>query len=428
MILLASGLYAASIAGGVPGIRDDLFESEEELGAFHYDGSLTEREKEFYSAVTVSLITADPGDPVYIYFGHSALLIELPDSGSRMFDYGVFQFNDGFYINFALGRLYYMVIQSYAEPRMEEFIEEDRGITKTVLPLTDSQKKGVIEFLSYNTRRENSEYLYHYYNDNCATRLRDIYNWCTDDGFRVWAEAIDTGRTLRSYSTAYMHKSFPVAYALNYLQGPGIDRKISLYQACFLPDVLQRAIEEYAGIESEDIYTSRTREETPDSYSLIPGTLILSALLAALIALSASSRMGIRAVSGIALSLMYLLFAAASIVLIFMMLFTNHDVTYMNANAILLSPVLAAMAVMHILAIRNTERGKGIYTISRIMLAVTILMLIMKSLARNVFIQGNYPYYITALSIYAAELAAWGFRLSRSPDRRSERHRDAQGL
>ena len=203
---------AASVTGGSE-VRPGLFYSEEELGKISFDDELPDSDREYYGNIDISIITAAPAEPVYIYFGHSGLSVEIPGREGIMFDYGTFSFSESFYHDFIFGLLYYSMSEAYESWRIDQFISEDRTTTRLPLDLSPEAKRGVIEFLSENAEPENRTYLYHYYNDNCATRIRDIYNSAEGGGFRKWAESIDTGKSFRDWSTPYMSPSLFFALA-----------------------------------------------------------------------------------------------------------------------------------------------------------------------------------------------------------------------
>ena len=100
---LASG---ASITGGTE-VRPGLFYSEEELGKTSFGEELSESERSYYGQMEISLITASPAEPVYLYFGHSALNVKAPGKDAVSFDWGTFAFSPDFYRQFAFGLLYY---------------------------------------------------------------------------------------------------------------------------------------------------------------------------------------------------------------------------------------------------------------------------------------------------------------------------------
>ncbi len=413
--LLPAAAMAASIQGGSE-VRPGLFYSEEELGKIDFGGQLSESDREYLDDVGISIITAAPAEPVYIYFGHSGLSVSIPGKESVMFDYGTFSFSESFYHDFIFGLLYYSVSEAYESWRIDQFISEDRTTTRLSLDLSPEAKRGVLEFLSKNAQPENRTYLYHYYEDNCATRIRDIYNSAEGGGFREWAESIDTGKSYRDWSTPYMSPSLFFALFLNYLQGPSIDDPINLYQACFLPDVLERTIAEYEGENPELLYQTKTRKPVPENYTLTARAAAVAAVAAALISMTGARRRWIRRTGDAIAAFIFIALAVMSSILVFMMFFTNHDVTYMNANALIISPLVLIPGILHLISIWKEKRRAIGLSASALMLIALITMLLQLI---TPFHQDNAFCYIIALMIYASDAisARSSFRLRPSGHR-----------
>ena len=122
-----------------------------------------------------SVLTCGPGDEFYETFGHSALRIcDTANGIDTVFNYGMFSFGEPhFYLKFAGGQLnYYVSAQSF-----ENFILEYRYFGRSVfeqrLRLTPSELQTLYEALKTNALPENKYYLYDFFRDNCATRVRD---------------------------------------------------------------------------------------------------------------------------------------------------------------------------------------------------------------------------------------------------------------
>ena len=234
---------------------DNPFPSVENLEAFDFESrQLT------YPGIEINLMTTETGDEVYSYFGHTSLEVRIPGYIPLFYDYGYFSFSDGFYLDFVLGRLFYNVYATDGEMRISGFKSANRTVHRTPLDLSPKMMNAILEFLSYNTEPENNTYLYDYYLDNCATRVRDIYNEATGGEFKRWAEGMKTGSTLRKSANLYLDKNPIVSFTLSYLQGPAIDKPITLYEECFLPLSLMKAIESFEGVESTTVYEAEGRK------------------------------------------------------------------------------------------------------------------------------------------------------------------------
>ena len=403
IILSSLSLTAASINGGSE-VRPDLFYSLEELEKEDFSAPLTAEERAYYDSVDIYLLTASPAEPVYIYFGHSGIVIDPPDADAVMYDWGTFGFSDGFYLNFTMGLLYYSISSGWAEQRMMGFIADDRTVTLLPLDLTAEAKSAVMRFCSRNMMPENRTYLYHYYKDNCATRIRDIYAEATDGDFRRWAEAIETGMSYREWAELYLSPSLFFEYLLNYLEGPNIDEPLDLYQACFLPEILEDAISKYEGTERTVVYETRGREPVPDSYSLEIRAAIIGIVLMAFPLLTLSKRRGIRRIGDLLSALAEIALGIMSLILLAVMLFTNHDVTYWNINILVIPPTILISAALHLASLGKRERRKALWQsgfLTSFLLAIALLIQLITA-----FHQGNAAYYISMIPLYAAELVS----------------------
>lgn len=404
-VLIPLTIYSASINKDLIDVRDDLFDSEKELAEFKFKTTLTQSEEQYYDEVDIYLLTGGPGSLVWENFGHSAFVVKLPDRPYIAFDYGIFSFGKGFYKNFALGRLYYSVMVSYAEYRDLSLKSDDRSVSYLPLSLSALEKCNLLKFLEYNTQDENSTYLYNYYLDNCATRLRDSYSAVTNGDFEAWAKAQDAKESLRSYSKRYLSRSsLPVAWAINYLLGPSVDKPISRWEAMFLPDELESALEDYQGNEAYVEYVSETREDTPKTYNFFLYSILFALILTLPILLTKTSKRWIRIIGDLLSALIYIVLAVMALVLLFLMCASIHDVTYLNENILILSPILLVFGIMHIAALGKKKKRKGLRILSKILLIFTFLIFFLKISFMSVLIQENLEYYILALLLYSAEL------------------------
>lgn len=382
ILLIPPCIFAISITGGEV---ENPFPSEENLLKFDFTPTPTAGWKNAY------LVTVDGGSEVYSYFGHSGIIIEEDGEGT-FYDWGNFSFSDGFYRNFLFGLLYYSAGRAPAKWRLSHFENSDRTITILPLKLGQGAIEGIASFLSYNMQPENRTYMYHYYKDNCATRIRDIYNMATGGEFERWASGIKRNTTYRKSAGRYLDRNFPMSLLINYLEGREVDVPIDLYEESYLPEVLEYAIATYQGNESEEIYhTSGMEEEKSTDIAL--QTLIASSFYTILIsALYLSGKRFLMRISDIISSLLAVLFTIASLVLLFMMLFTNHDVTYFNSSILLVNP-LYLVYVVEGLKGKNVEKR---IKLSKAILMLSFIFIALKGTMPDVYIEDNIPIILTA--------------------------------
>jgi len=126
----------------------------------------------------ISLLTASPGDELYSVFGHSAIRVNDPaNTMDLVFNYGTFDFNTpNFYLKFVRGKLLYKLSVAPMEYFVPEYVWEGRAIYEQIFDLTQNQKQLVFDFLMENRLPENAYYHYDFFYDNCATRIRDLFD------------------------------------------------------------------------------------------------------------------------------------------------------------------------------------------------------------------------------------------------------------
>lgn len=410
LLLIYSTLTAFLFSASVERQKlENPFPSRENLLKFDFEGN---EGVENYEKININLITTEEGDAVYSLFGHTSLEVLDEDGDGFFTDYGFFTFSDGFYLNFALGKLYYNVYSTDAGWRLSSFQAEDRTVHSTPLPLSNAQKKGVIDFLEYNTRPENNTYLYDYYKDNCATRVRDIIDEATGGAFKAWSEKIETGESFRSSSNKRMQAQFLPAFAINYLEGPLIDQSLSRWELMYLPEELKKGVEEFFNVESSIIYQSRTR--TPyNGPSLFEGSLLLSLATFILVIIEGRTRNGIlHGIFKYTLALEYFLLFVMSLVLLFMMCFTNHEVTYLNENILFLNPIIF-LFLKDTISRKRDYRRRG--RLSMLFLFIISSLVCLKGLFPDLFIQDNMIHLVFSSALYLANIILSPPRCLQSP-------------
>jgi len=149
--------------------------------------------------LTIKILTVGQGDSVYLWYGHIAIIVEDSLRNTEvLYDYGVFNFKqDNFFRNFAMGRLIYGVVAAPAAYRISQAEYELRNMTAATLNIPPEKRYEVAIFLQENVKPGNNTYLYHHYNDNCSTRVRDVINMAVDGQLKVWAEAQPGKMSLR---------------------------------------------------------------------------------------------------------------------------------------------------------------------------------------------------------------------------------------
>jgi len=310
--------------------------------------------------LTIKVAIAGPGNELYFWWGHIALVIEDSDTGrSRFYDWGLFSFDsENFFTNFAMGRMLYSCGVSSYEANINHLKNINRGIVLYTLDLSGEAKVKVKDFVDNNILPENRNYLYHHFKDNCTGPILKILDIATDGQFFDRLN-IEPGRfTLRQHVRRHTWFSPFVDWILNFWMGQDIDLPITVWEEMYLPSEVANQIQNFNYIDSngmekplvsdiEYIFLSEGRPpvlETPFvqwKRELIFG-LVLALTLSILFIIQAKHTAFGQVSLGICHSLFGLVFGGAGLVLFFMSIFTEHDYTYNNINILFCNPLLLA--------------------------------------------------------------------------------------
>jgi len=310
--------------------------------------------------LTLKIAVMGPGDELYFWWGHIALIIEDSVTGrSNFYDYGLFSFeNENFYYNFAMGRLLYSCGVSPSWWNIEKYTEKNRDVVIYTLDLLPEKKLEIKRFAEVNVLPENCDYFYHHFRDNCSTRIRDIVDLITDGQFYEQYGKAPGRYTLRQHVRRHTWFSPAADWILNFWMGQGIDTGITIWDEMFLPSEVGKRIDEFWYADSngkarklvssaETFYRAKgrpivldvPRKQWPRELAF---SLALSAIFCFFFFLQYKKKRAGTVLAGISMSLCGLVFGVAGLLLYFMSIFTNHDYTYNNINMIFCTPLLLA--------------------------------------------------------------------------------------
>lgn len=193
--------------------------------------------------VAVSIVTMGPGDAVYERFGHNAIWLHRhgaqlsADDDSVLYNYGIFSFEDENFIGrFIRGRMEYWMDVSPAASDLASYVKQGRSLWVQDLDLSPQQTGRLRRILKKQTLEH---YRYDYYTANCSTRLRDAIDEAIDWQIKKQLGPRPSDITFR-YDTRRLMAPMPPLYAaLCFVLGPVVDRPISQWEECYLPQHLQ---------------------------------------------------------------------------------------------------------------------------------------------------------------------------------------------
>jgi len=206
----------------------------------------TAQERQLSSEAEISVLTIGPGALLNDSFGHSAFRVkDKLNYLDIVFNYGVFDFNEpNFYTKFAQGKLNYKldINKSYSN-FFESYIAQNRTIQEQVLNLTQNQKQQVFAFLVNNAKPENKNYLYDFFYDNCATKIKDVINQALDSAVTFNQIPAFSPKTFRHLIHDHVNKNSWGSFGIDVALGSVIDKNATAEEHMFLPKFIYPSFE-----------------------------------------------------------------------------------------------------------------------------------------------------------------------------------------
>ncbi|SFG68870.1 Lnb N-terminal periplasmic domain-containing protein [Pontibacter chinhatensis] len=192
----------------------------------------------------ISLITCSPGPDLYAIFGHSAVRVNDPVTGMDVvFNYGTFDFDEpNFYLKFAQGKLRYKLSAAHFRDFVYSYTLENRSVYEQEFNFTEEQKQQYWGFLTHNYLPENRFYLYDFFFDNCATRIRDGVEATFPNQLAFNISHFDKGYSFRNLIDLYLGPQPWGDFGIDIALGARIDQKATPYEYMFLPDYLAKGL------------------------------------------------------------------------------------------------------------------------------------------------------------------------------------------
>jgi hypothetical protein len=239
----------------------------------------------------VDLYTFEVGGEVFEKFGHAMMCLTYPDQVPVCFNYGITNFDDpaalvwGFMQSkqkfWVDGERLDSMLAFYGSARASDFAHlpenvptspggclvmeqadgtcgrggdgEDRTVWRQRLPLTDGQARAVADKLCTDTEPANKYYIYHHFNDNCTTRLRDLVDKTFDGKLKEGSDK-PFPETFREFGRSGLAEYEPLIAFSDFITGRHLDRHPTEWQAMFHPNVLRQVIADKLGIQPELVY------------------------------------------------------------------------------------------------------------------------------------------------------------------------------
>jgi len=330
-----------------------------------------------YSDIRISLLTADPGEDIYAVFGHSAIRVKIESFDyDIVYNYGTFTYNEPFfYAKFARGYMRYFLGVTTYDRFMSSYMYENRGMREQVFELDSAQTMAMVQFLENNYQPENRYYMYHFFLDNCATRIRDLVM----EIFKItsFPETHETP-TYRNLIHRYLRLHPWGRFGIDIALGLPTDQKTGVFEQMFLPDYLhdvfakplpngRSIVKETTVVFSPD----PTRPPAQQPPGLITPMLVCCFILALALFFSFYAKVSHKAVQIFDFTLFFVV-GLVGFLVIFLWFFTEHTFTQNNLNIIWALPTHVVIAFYLLLKRHNDFTRK--YLLATAVIALLLLV------------------------------------------------------
>ncbi len=319
------------------------------------------------------ILVCSPGTELYQAFGHNAIWI-VDDSThvNMIYHYGTFDYySPHFYIHFIQGRLNYMLATESFNNFMTEYTVARRDVWKLKLNIDNQKVNELYSYLEWKKLDENKYYMYDFFMDNCATRVRDLMEIIYSDSLK-YANNFTADLTYRQTIKHYLQAMPWTRFGINLILGLPADKKLDYYSAMYLPDYIDSVFTESTILvnnKSENFISKREYMIKSDfkigERPFFNPTYTFWALFIILGIITFWEFKRKKFFKGINFSY-FLITGITSLVLLFMWFLTDHTATKLNLNVIWAFPIHIYFAFVYL-------RGKKIKFIKKYLLIFSII-------------------------------------------------------
>lgn len=337
---------------------------------------------------------------LYSAFGHSAIRVYDPGTQRDLaFNYGVFDFDQpNFYLNFTRGHLLYMLGYYDYDLFRDHYISHNRFVHEQILDLTPQQRQRVFDYLVWNAQRENKNYLYDYFYNNCATKVRDVFVDIFGDSIKFDLSYAKPGYTVRDLTHAYLGQQPWGELGIEVCLGQPMDKELTPYDYMFIPDYIESGFN-HATLngkpivkESIPVYEARPEKE---AFSIFHPWIVFGLFLVITIVLTLRDRTRRQLTKWFDV-IVFSIAGWLGLLLFILWVATDHRAAANNFNLLWAFPLHAVAAPM-LFRVKYYGFVKKYFTVAGIVLTATLGMWVVLPQQLNMFL---IP-FVTALAIRA---------------------------
>jgi len=217
---------------------------------------------------SISILTVSPGKDLADAFGHSGIrVIDRELNYDVVFNFGIYDFQaPNFYSNFVKGRpIYSLGINNYNR-FINNYKNQNRGVVEHKILISNNKKDNVIRLLFENSKQENKFYVYDYFNDNCSTKVADLFIENFNDEF--YNSEINLSKKSKDSYRSLIYQMIPKnswgSLGIDICLGSVIDQDINYRKTFFLPSKFGKFLDKLES-ENHQIIESNVVLESPET-------------------------------------------------------------------------------------------------------------------------------------------------------------------
>jgi len=234
----------------------------------------------------ISVLTIGPGESLNDAFGHNAFRIEDKKLGiDVVYGFGEYDFDaPNFYLKFAQGKLNYLISRHNFSNFYNHYVRYNRTIEEQVLNLSIEENQKLLNYLENNYKPENRRYLYDFFYDNCATRIRDVANTVTKNNITFTSPENFKPNTFRALIHEHVGLNSWGSFGIDIALGSVIDKKATANEYMFLPKYIHTFFGNAKIKQTNNLVKSSStifqKKETTASSNFLFSPLMIMGLLA----------------------------------------------------------------------------------------------------------------------------------------------------
>ena len=354
----------------------------------------------------ISVMSIGPSEEFVTRAGHIALIVDDYERKRRtVYNYGMYEFDDSnMETAYASGNVrFHLGVMDY-RMAVAAFAAADRTIEVRRLEMPQAFAAQIAKRLSHDRRPENRYYDYHHSDDNCCTRVRDLFDDVLDGAVARGRDTEPTGRTYRQWTAGFM-VGMPVGRTLMHFLGSGsIDRDITRRDEQTFPQVLVDDLDTvligpHRSPLVADVKVVFEREGAAVGVSWAFWELVVVLLATGVFAVGfimpivrPSWRVSRRAL-GVGFFTWGLLCTVGSIVLIVGWAFTDHTDVHANENLLVMPVTHVWLSIVGAVLLWRGSLGERAVKFTRIyLLAATGVIALDMALKLGPFVQDNWRF------------------------------------